>query len=304
MISIVVLSYNHEKYISETLASVYGLKIQKEVIIIDDCSKDSSAQIIQDTVAKHEAFDYTRVIIKDKNMGLIDSLNTGLKIAHLDYIYFIASDDVVDLDGFTALYTELCNNKDAQFIMGNAWNYYTGKTPTDVVYKKQHKDFFAYSDDILREKIFTNYPKPLLLQATIFKKQALQIIGGWDEKLAWDDYPTFVKLFKKYSLANGDFLFQDNINVAKYRQHDLNAYKNLSKQINMIEVAIKELAPSKLYNKAISRQYAFYLLLATRARDFKSARYVINSIVRERVFFMTIYNAGAEIIEWYHRKKK
>lgn len=304
MISIVVLSYNHEKYISETLTSVYGLNIPKEVIIIDDCSKDSSAKIIQDTIAKHEAFDYTNVIIKDKNVGLIDSLNTGLKMAHSDYIYFIASDDVVDAHGFTALYRELCSNNGAQFMMGNAWIYHTGKTPTEVAYKKQHKDFFAYNDNVLREKIFTNYPKPLLLQATIFKKSALQIIEGWDVKLAWDDYPMFVKLFQKFSLSNGDYFFYDNVNVAKYRQHDSNAYKNLPKQLSMIEMAMKELAPSELYDTAISRQYAFYLLLAVKSRDLKSVRHVLNSVVREKVLLMTIYNLGAEIIQWYHRKKK
>lgn len=304
VISIVVLSYNHEKYISETLASVYGLNILKEVIIIDDCSKDSSAKIIRDTVAKYEASDHTRVIIKEKNAGLIDSLNTGLKIAHSDYIYFIASDDVVDADGFTFLYNELCSNNDAQFMMGNAWIYHTGDTPTEVVYKKQHKDFFAYNDNILREKIFTNFPKPLLLQATIFKRSALKNIGGWDAKIAWDDYPMFVKLFQKFSLTNGDYFFNNNINVVKYRQHDSNAYKNLTKQLSMIEVAMKELAPSELYDKAISRQYAFYLLLAVKSRDLKSARYVLNSVIRERVLLMTIFNLGAEIIQWYHRKKK
>lgn len=148
---------------------MYGLNIPKEVIIIDDCSKDSSAKIIQDTIAKHEAFDYTNVIIKDKNVGLIDSLNTGLKMAHSDYIYFIASDDVVDAHGFTALYRELCSNNGAQFMMGNAWIYHTGKTPTEVAYKKQHKDFFAYNDNVLREKYL-----PIILSLYYYKPQFLK----------------------------------------------------------------------------------------------------------------------------------
>jgi glycosyltransferase involved in cell wall biosynthesis len=47
VISIVILSYNHEKYIAETLESVYQLNIPKEVIVIDDCSKDSSLDVIE-----------------------------------------------------------------------------------------------------------------------------------------------------------------------------------------------------------------------------------------------------------------
>jgi glycosyltransferase involved in cell wall biosynthesis len=304
VISIVVLSYNHEKYIGETLASVYDLNIQKEVIIIDDCSKDSSVSIIQDIVAKHEGEGYTKVIVKDKNAGLIDSLNMGLNMAQSDYVYFIASDDVVDLDGFTTLYTKLCQNKNAQFAMGNAWVYYSGDEPVDVVYKKQHKTFFSYDDDVLREKMFTNFPKPLLLQATIFRKQVLKDIGGWDKQLAWDDYPMFVKLFQEYSLASNDFIFYENVNVVKYRQHDSNAYKNIAKQLNMVEAAMKKMAPPEFYKKAIARQYGFYLLLAGKSRDIENVNSIFKSVIRKKIFLLTVFYMGAEIIQWVYRKQK
>ncbi|MEW5562703.1 glycosyltransferase family A protein [Enterobacter asburiae] len=304
MISIVVLSYNHEKYIAETLASVYALNMQKEVIIIDDCSKDSSVNVIKEVVAKFDTGEYTKILAKDKNAGLIDSLNTGLEIAQYDYIYFIASDDVIDVEGFTALYSELRDNKPAQFAMGNAWVYYTGEEPSDVVYKKQHKEFFSYTDCILREKMFTDYPKPLLLQATIFKKNALKNVGGWDKSLAWDDYPMFVNLFNNYSLINNDFIYRDNVSVARYRQHDTNVYKNLTRQLNMVEAAMMKLAPSELYNKAIARQYAFYFLLAGKSSDFNSIKYIIRNVFRKRIVFATIFYVGTEIVQWVLRKKK
>lgn len=304
MISIVILSYNHEKYIAETLESVYQLNIPKEVIVIDDCSKDSSLDVIRNIVAKHDASMYTKIIAKETNHGLVDSLNSGLEMANSEFVYFIASDDLVDSEGFNLLYDELCDHDSAQFAMGNAWVYYTGHKPTDVVYKKQHDIFFSSDDDSLRKKIFTNFPKPLLLQGTIFRTQALKDVGGWDKTLVWDDYPMFVKLFQSFSFSKKEFLFRNDLIVSKYRQHDSNAYKNFSKQLNMVEEAIKKLAPSDLYNTAISRQYAFYLLLAVKSGDFKTAKYIVRKIFRQKILLSTMFYVNAEIIQWIHRKRK
>ncbi|WP_332615882.1 glycosyltransferase family A protein [Enterobacter ludwigii] len=304
MISIVILSYNHEKYIAETLESVYQLNIPKEVIVIDDCSKDSSLDVIRNIVTKHDASMYTKIIAKETNRGLVDSLNSGLEMANSEFVYFIASDDLVDSEGFNLLYDELCDHDSAQFAMGNAWVYYTGHKPTDVVYKKQHDIFFSSDDDSLRKTIFTNFPKPLLLQGTIFRTQALKDVGGWDKTLVWDDYPMFVKLFQSFSFSKKEFLFRNDLIVSKYRQHDSNAYKNFSKQLNMVEEAIKKLAPSDLYNTAISRQYAFYLLLAVKSGDYKTAKYIVRKIFRQKILLSTMFYVNAEIIQWIHRKRK
>ncbi|RXW25883.1 hypothetical protein DM877_27460, partial [Enterobacter cloacae] len=247
---------------------------------------------------------YTKIIAKETNRGLVDSLNSGLEMANSEFVYFIASDDLVDSEGFNLLYDELCDHDSAQFAMGNAWVYYTGHKPTDVVYKKQHDIFFSSDDDSLRKTIFTNFPKPLLLQGTIFRTQALKDVGGWDKTLVWDDYPMFVKLFQSFSFSKKEFLFRNDLIVSKYRQHDSNAYKNFSKQLNMVEEAIKKLAPSDLYNTAISRQYAFYLLLAVKSGDYKTAKYIVRKIFRQKILLSTMFYVNAEIIQWIHRKRK
>lgn len=304
MISIVILSYNHEKYIAETLESVYKLDLQKEVIIIDDCSKDTSVEIIRNKVAENNANLFTKIITKETNRGLVDSLNTGLEMADSEFIYFIASDDLIDSAGFSKLYNELHVHENAQFAMGNAWVYHSGQEPTDVVYKSQHETFFSLDDRSLRTNIFINFPKPLLLQGTIFKTQALKAVGGWDKCLVWDDYPMFVKLFRLFSLSKKEYLFRTDLVVSKYRQHDSNAYKNFSKQLSMVEQAIMKLAPVELYNKAISRQYAFYLLLASKSSDFKTVKYIISKVFRQKIFFTTLFYVGDELLQWIHRKRK
>jgi hypothetical protein len=142
------------------------------------------------------------------------------------------------------------------------------------------------------------------LQGTIFRTQALKDVGGWDKTLVWDDYPMFVKLFQSFSFSKKEFLFRNDLIVSKYRQHDSNAYKNFSKQLNMVEEAIKKLAPSDLYSTAISRQYAFYLLLAVKSGDYKTAKYIVRKIFRQKILLSTMFYVNAEIIQWIHRKRK
>jgi len=49
VVSVLMTSYNHEKYISEAIDSVLNQTFKDlELIIVDDCSVDSSLKIIAD----------------------------------------------------------------------------------------------------------------------------------------------------------------------------------------------------------------------------------------------------------------
>ena len=46
-LSIIVPIYNVEKYLEKCLESIYSLKIEKEIILVNDGSKDNSLDIVQ-----------------------------------------------------------------------------------------------------------------------------------------------------------------------------------------------------------------------------------------------------------------
>jgi teichuronic acid biosynthesis glycosyltransferase TuaG len=91
-VSIITPSYNSEKFISETIQSVQNQTHQNwEMIIIDDCSQDKTAEIIERFIKN----DYRIQLHKlDKNSGAGIARNTAIQLAKGDYIAFLDADDL------------------------------------------------------------------------------------------------------------------------------------------------------------------------------------------------------------------
>jgi len=88
MISIVIPTYNAEKYMPALLDSIFRNKIDDmEVVIVDDCSTD-------DTVRISKSFP-VRVIKMEKNSGPAKARNIGVEAAKGDIIFFLDSDVIV-----------------------------------------------------------------------------------------------------------------------------------------------------------------------------------------------------------------
>lgn len=89
LVSIVTPLYNAEKFIGKTADSIFSQTHQNwEWIIVDDCSKDNSLQIVK-------SFDDPRVKVyqNSKNKGVVDTRNHALSVAKGEYVAFLDSDD-------------------------------------------------------------------------------------------------------------------------------------------------------------------------------------------------------------------
>lgn len=93
LLSICLITYNHEKYIEETLA---GISIQKvdfpiELIIADDFSTDKTRDIIRKFC---ESFPHTvKLIFQEKNVGPGDNFRDLMLYPNSKYIAYIEGDD-------------------------------------------------------------------------------------------------------------------------------------------------------------------------------------------------------------------
>lgn len=93
-ISIVLTNYNRKNFIGELLDSIIGQTYKKwELIIMDDCSTDGSAEIIQNFVDnnKEKKIIFVR---NEKNIGLMKNFEKGLRFATGEYIAVCDSDDI------------------------------------------------------------------------------------------------------------------------------------------------------------------------------------------------------------------
>lgn len=99
LVTIIVASYNAEKYIAETLDSCINQTYKSiQIIITDDNSSDNSIEIIEnwlhDKKITHPNIEC--VLAKsEKNSGIPANFNNGLKLAKGQWIKCIGSDDIL-----------------------------------------------------------------------------------------------------------------------------------------------------------------------------------------------------------------
>lgn len=91
-VSVITPVYNVEKYIDETLESIFRQTYEDiEIVLVDDCSTDNSAQIIAKYKESHPEIVY---FLQPKNMGAGAARNKALELASGQYVAFLDSDDL------------------------------------------------------------------------------------------------------------------------------------------------------------------------------------------------------------------
>ena len=95
MISVVMTSYNGEKYIEEQIRSILGqTRLPDELIIIDDCSKDSTFDIALRACSKAPDTVKTTVLQNEHNLGYIRNFYKAISLASGDFIFLSDQDDI------------------------------------------------------------------------------------------------------------------------------------------------------------------------------------------------------------------
>ena len=258
-LTIVILSFNHKKFITECLDSISSLSDIAKLIIIDDGSTDGTAEILSNP--KYNKF---QIIIKEKNKGLIDSHLIWKRLVKTEYVYLIASDDYVFPDDFRRAYKYINENSKNDAVIFGGLNYYDGRFWP--VYGEKHKNFFKLNKTKMKREVFYNHPAPLLIQSTIFKTDKLKNLDALNGKVKFDDYPLFI------SLITGEYKLElnDSFTIVGYRHHGENTYKNYFKMYNMfVEVYENYCFDEQLRKKSIAYVWFLYLLRSIRGGHLK-----------------------------------
>lgn len=100
LISVVIPVYNTAPYLEKCLESVVNQTYQNlQVIIINDGSTDNSAEICQKFSEKDDRIEF----INKQNEGVSIARNIGIEKSKGEWIYFLDSDDFLDLNAFEYL---------------------------------------------------------------------------------------------------------------------------------------------------------------------------------------------------------
>lgn len=121
VISVIVPVYNASATLETCLNSLFRQSYPYlEILIIDDCSKDTSLDIIHNLVVCNKGEKMTvKVLCHEVNKGVAAARNTGLRNATGTFIYYVDSDDYVEPEALEILYREIKKNE--KDIVGCEW---------------------------------------------------------------------------------------------------------------------------------------------------------------------------------------
>lgn len=211
LISLVTVVFNGEAVIKETLRSAVQQSYTNiELVIIDGGSSDA-------TVVK--AKEYSACIgtlISEKDKGIYDAMNKGIRAARGEWIYFLnAGDTFYDANVLNDIFRDV--PVDVDLLYGKVQ---TVNEPTGINY--------INGRPVSLEDFYHEYP--ICHQAAFFRKRAFDTIGLYDDsyKLVADS-EWFVRFFS----AKGKALFIDRI-VAFYDIQGASYHKRMLSQQELL----------------------------------------------------------------------
>jgi glycosyltransferase involved in cell wall biosynthesis len=195
LVTVVALCYNHERFIQEALQSVVNQTYSNiELIIVDDFSKDKSVEIILKFLENNSS---AKTIFNKSNLGNCRSFNQALKIAKGKYIIDFSTDDVMlpeRIEKQVAKFEE-CSDK-------------TGVIYSNGIYideKSRPLKGGRISNDVKMPEgdIYINFLKgTFFIPCTMMiKKIVLDEVGGYDERLAYEDLDFWICSSRVYEYA-------------------------------------------------------------------------------------------------------
>ena len=224
LVSILAVSYNHERYVRETLESIRNQSYSNiELVILDDCSSNNTVQIIRDWI---EEFDVDcKFIAHQENKGVCKTFNEGLNNCSGKYYFSVSCDDILFLDKVTkqvAFFDE--QGQDVGMIYTNAAMFFEDNPERKEVFIDHHrKDALKPSGNIFDDLLKRNFIPGM---SALIRLDILKSLGGFDDELMYEDDDMWLRIAKKYQIV-----YLDAVTV-KYRLHEYNFHKELGRLPN------------------------------------------------------------------------
>ncbi len=180
LLSVVIPSYNHEKFIGQAIDSVLAQTYDNlELIIIDDGSKDNSVELIKSYTDKRIT------LVVQENAGAHNAINKGLEIARGEYLAILNSDDLFDKKRFEIMIKEMQKHKNVGFSCsyiqvidseGNKLGIKEGWKNMEPWLVEHPEKSFKATDDFALNLIMSNFTSTT--SNFLFTRELYEKIGG------------------------------------------------------------------------------------------------------------------------------
>lgn len=131
-ISIIVPVYKVEFYLRQCIESIINQAGNFELILINDGSPDRCPEICDEYALKDNRIQ----VIHKQNGGVSSARNAGLDIARGEWIWFVDSDDIVDISHLDKIIHWLQKHKEVDYVLMDMTTFENGKTPETITNKE------------------------------------------------------------------------------------------------------------------------------------------------------------------------
>jgi glycosyltransferase involved in cell wall biosynthesis len=201
-VSIIIPCYNGARFLAETLESALRqTEPAREIVVVDDGSKDASAEIAEATPGVR--------CVRQPNRGVSAARNHGLRETSGEYVIFLDADDRLMPDAVGVGRRSLDENFDCGFVYGFARDI-------DVSGRVTGTHSANVSDARYQTLLEGNTLVPSA--SAMFRRRALESVGGFDEgiRLA-QDHELYLRVAREHHIRSHNML------VVEYRLHEKNA---------------------------------------------------------------------------------
>ena len=147
-ISIIIPTYNNEKFISEAIQSVLKQTFKNfELIIVNNGSKDNTLKLIRELANLDKRI---KILNLRKNIGMANALNKGINYCKADYVARMDGDDVMYKNRIEEQVKYINKHKNVVVLSclgtymdlkGNTF----GVTPTEIINHKSSKNLILFT---------------------------------------------------------------------------------------------------------------------------------------------------------------
>lgn len=218
-ISIITINYNNVDGLRQTMLSVLNQKYTNyEYIIIDGGSIDESFELVKQNTDQRIKFIY------EKDTGIFNAMNKGIKLSLGNYLLFVNSGDVMYNDEVISSFLENCQNED--IIYGDL-----------IVKDKLQTNYIQYPDSLTFNQLYNKsipHSGGSFIKKELFTKQ-----GEFDEKYKIvSDWKFFIQAL----VINGATYRHISKPFAIFNLDGISSRNNTQMQLERSEV-LKELIP-------------------------------------------------------------
>ena len=244
-ISVVVLTYKHEKFIRKTLDSILSQKVNFpiEVIVGDDASPDNTAAIIKEYHEKHP--DLIVPLLHEKNLGGFGKINTlvALDVAKGQYIAHMDGDDYwTDNTRLQQMADFLDINPDYVACFHNAEIIFDDDShPNQFVNQPDQKEIVTVEDFIGVDEVWF-----IATSAILFRNGVITQYPKWFYESKSGDIPRYILLGKnggKFKYINKvmsvyrknrhtGMSFTDGYADADFLKNRIGMYRGIDQELN------------------------------------------------------------------------